>query len=190
MILFVRHHKYLTPIVILIIALFSCKSSKSHHSATENKYNYKKEKGVLIGKIPLSEIQDNDIDFKWFSKNYKKYVVKQEIILNVKEELNNINIDVYLGTWCDDTKRMLPKFIKILDFLNYDTNKINFIALNRQKKGIKQINKKLNITNVPTIIFYKNNKEINRIVENHVISLESDIKNILSLNNYAHSLSE
>jgi len=42
----------------------------------------------------------------------------------------------------------------------------------------------LNIHRVPTIIFNKNGKEINRIVEHPITTLEEDIQNIITVNNY------
>ena len=42
----------------------------------------------------------------------------------------------------------------------------------------------LNIHRVPTVIFYKNGKEINRIVEHPIETFEADIQNIITNNNY------
>jgi hypothetical protein len=46
------------------------------------------------------------------------------------------------------------------------------------------------ITNVPTFIFYRNGKEINRIVESPVISLEKDMLSILAGEVYKHTYAE
>ena len=43
------------------------------------------------------------------------------------------------------------------------------------------------ITNVPTFIFYKDGKEVNRIVESPVEFLEDDILAILSGSDYKHT---
>ena len=93
-----------------------------------------------------------------------------------------------MGTWCPDTKQMLPKFVKILQHLNYDINNVNYYALNRKKlyiNGTKPLNK---VRYVPTIIIYKNKKELNRIVEYHVESVEADLLNILTSNTYKNAL--
>ena len=48
----------------------------------------------------------------------------------------------------------------------------------------------LNITNVPTFIFYNNKKEINRIVESPVENLEQDFLSIVSGKPYKHIYAE
>ena len=42
----------------------------------------------------------------------------------------------------------------------------------------------LNIIKVPTLIFYKNGEELNRFVEFSIVSLEEDIRKILSSEEY------
>jgi len=56
----------------------------------------------------------------------------------------------------------------------------------RDKTTPEQFEKGLHITNVPTFIFYKNGKEVNRIVESTVIYLEQDMLDIVSGNKYKH----
>ena len=51
---------------------------------------------------------------------------------------------------------------------------------------LEEFEKGLNITNVPTFIFYKNGKEVNRIVESPRVSLEQDMIDIINGNNYKH----
>lgn len=178
---------FLITLVIISLSFYSCRSSKSP-SFKEHNFNYKYVDEVLTGEIPLSLIRNSDTNYGWFSKNYNKYKVKEEVISDIKSAITEIEFNVYLGIWCGDTKRMLPKFVKILDFLEYDLTRVRFIALDKQKKSLNKIDSSLEITHVPTIIIVRNGNEINRIVENHVVSLESDIKNILTVNNYTHSL--
>lgn len=184
--------KLIFTFVLITLIIYGCKISKSVNRISKgNKhFNYVVKDDILIGKFPITYISESEKDFEWFKKNYNRYSVKDSLAKVIKTHLNNIKMDVYLGIWCGDTKRMLPKFIKILEFVDYNLESINFYALDKNKKGLTEIDKNLNITNVPTIIFYKNGKEINRIVENHVISVEADMLNILTVNNYINSLSK
>ena len=179
-------YKPIFSIFFALALLFSCGVNTNAIKATH--FNYIKKDSVVIGKIPISLISKPNNGFDWFCKNYNKYNVKEDLISQLKPLTSNISIDVYLATWCGDTKRMLPKFIKILDHLGYNLNKVNYYALDKQKKGLKTINKKLKIRYVPTIIFYRNGKEINRIVEKHIESTEADMLNILTLNTYKNYL--
>jgi hypothetical protein len=60
---------------------------------------------------------------------------------------------------------------------------VTFIGVDNAKLSPVGEYDKLNIQLVPTFIFYKNNNEVGRIIENPRTSLEQDIVNILSSNN-------
>ena len=174
-------------IFIWLVFMFSCTNTKSVIAKNEihnNSHDYVIKDGILIGKIPLSAISDNE-NFKWFRKNYDRYNTKTDLAQQLATHLEkNIQIDIYLGTWCGDTRRMLPKIVKILESVNYPIEQVNFFALDRNKNRLPFMNEELDISYVPTIIFYKDGKEKNRIVERHVESLESDMLKIFKSDNY------
>ena len=57
-------------------------------------------------------------------------------------------------------------------------------AVSGEKHTPDNYEKGLNITNVPTLIFYKNGKEINRFVEFPNISLAKDLETIIHGESY------
>ena len=79
-----------------------------------------------------------------------------------------------MGTWCHDSKREVPRAIKLFNLLALDNEKIKIVALNKQKKGYFKNYKSFNIKRTPTIIFFKNGKEIGRIIERPSESIEED----------------
>ena len=79
---------------------------------------------------------------------------------------------VYLGTWCSDSRREVPRFMKILDHLNVKQSKLNLTGLDREKSAPDYQENVWNIEFVPTMIFLKEGKEIGRIIETPEISLE------------------
>ena len=77
-------------------------------------------------------------------------------------------------------EREIPGFIKILESINYDTKKMRIIAVDENKITPNFIEKDYELINIPTIIFYDNENEINRIVEFPIKSIEEDILDILT----------
>ena len=57
-------------------------------------------------------------------------------------------------------------------------------------RSILKYEEKMNLNRVPTIIFYKNGKEVNRFVEFAQESLEEDIAKIVSGKDYKNSYAE
>tara|TARA_R110000868_G_scaffold141147_7_gene357341 strand:- start:4723 stop:5616 length:894 start_codon:yes stop_codon:yes gene_type:complete len=172
--------------VVLILLLLSLQFSFSQTSETLTTDSNGKE--LLLGKIVKNDLTQNS--FKtWFNENYDDYLVNKSIAKNLKDSLNLYEIKVFLGTWCGDSKREVPRFYKVLDTAKFPENQLQVIAVNRTeyayKQGPNHEEKGLNIHRVPTFIFYKNGKEINRIVEHPVETIERDIHKIIIENKYA-----
>ncbi|CAM1362051.1 tetratricopeptide repeat protein [Tenacibaculum xiamenense] len=145
-----------------------------------------KGKPMLLGKTDISVI--NTDNFKWFKSNYDAYLVNDRVIAKIKDSLNKYNIKVFYGTWCGDSKRELPKFYKTIEQADFNMGNLEMIAVDRKEDAYKQSpngeEKGLNIHRVPTFIFYKDGKEINRIVEFPKQDFERDILNIVSGQRY------
>ncbi len=96
----------------------------------------------------------------------------------IAPRIEQLEIQVFIGTWCRDTQRELPRFIKVLEESGFTQNQIKIIALDnkaenyKRSPGEEQDGK--SIFRVPTFVIYENGKELNRIVEFPVISLEID----------------
>lgn len=123
----------------------------------------------------------------WFLHNYTAYEVDKNLATQLKPLLKKVKIKAFIGTWCGDSKRETPAFYKILEVANYKLDKLEMITVDRSKKTPDNLQEGLNIFRVPTFIFYKNEKELGRIVEYPVKTLEEDMLAILSGKPYQHS---
>ena len=85
-----------------------------------------------------------------------------------------------MGTWCSDTRREVPKYLKVLDLWIFPSGGITYIGVDEAKQSPVGEYTNLDIVRVPTFIVYKNNIESGRIIENPVTSLEQDMVNILT----------
>jgi thiol-disulfide isomerase/thioredoxin len=91
-----------------------------------------------------------------------------------------LSIKIVMGTWCPDSRREVPRFMKILSQWQFPASDVVFIGVDNQKLSPVGEYDKLEIQRVPTFILYKNNIEAGRIIENPVTSLEQDMVNILT----------
>ena len=119
----------------------------------------------------------------WYMKGYDEYQFNNEplekLLILPKEELT---IKVVMGSWCPDSRREVPRFMRILDKWQFPRTKVTFIGVDNAKLSPVGEYSGLNIERVPTFIFYKNNIEAGRIIENPKTSLEQDMVNILTRN--------
>lgn len=68
-----------------------------------------------------------------------------------------------------------------------EDDQIEVYAMNKDKITTANYEKGLDIFNIPTLIVYKNDKEINRFVELSVVSLADDLSKILKGQPYEHA---
>ncbi len=160
-------------ILLMLIILVSC-----NHGSNKIITDEKTGKPMLIGSTDLSAFNYPEFS-DWYDAEYSAYEPDDFIIEQLKSNLKNIDIEIFMGTWCGDSRREVPRFIKILDLIEYDKNKLQIINVDRNKRSPQKAEKNKTIEYVPTIIFLNNNVEIGRIIEYPIITLESDMLDIL-----------
>ncbi len=141
----------------------------------------------LVGEISKTGLT-KDSFASWFNRGFENYTVEDTTLKALQSKLEGYQITIFMGTWCGDSKREVPRFYKILEALNFSKEQLTVIAVDNDRKNYKKSptgeEKGRNIQKVPTFIFYKNGKELNRIIESPVSSLEKDMLNILTSNTY------
>lgn len=156
-------------------------------------YTFAQKKDSIIIKPNHLEGLTSKSDFKvapyniWFDKNYENYTLDTTVTKEIQKYLKGVSIKAFMGTWCGDSKREVPRFYKLLEAVNFDDKNLEMITVNRSKKTSDNLQEGLNIFRVPTLIFYKEDKEIGRYVEYPRESLEKDILKILKEEPYKHS---
>ncbi len=136
----------------------------------------------LVGQINLEGLKGQTYA-SWFEQGFQAYQVDQGMVDLFRKKLSKYDIKLFLGTWCGDSKRETPRFLKILEAADYPMDQLEIIALDRRKDHYKKSptgeEKGLNIIKVPTMVFFKKGNEINRIVERPIESLEEDMAQIV-----------
>ena len=178
-------------IILLALALFI----SLYVSAQNNYQTISLENGssYLVGKIDTNALKAEPYN-SWYPKNHTDYQVDSTLINPHKEAVNSHKVLLFMGTWCGDSKREVPRFVKILETMDFPSENLKMVALDRRKEHYKKSPSGeewgLNIIKVPTFIFYKNGKEVNRIVESPIGSLEEDILKIINEESYTPNYSK
>ena len=128
-----------------------------------------KSKNNLLGDI---QIQNLFTEYPLFKFRYDNYEVTNQINLS---DLEDISVVIMFGTWCHDSKREVPRMLRILDSAGVGTEQISLIGVDINKTEPKGREKLYNLRNTPTLILLKNGKEVGRIIERPNVSLEADL---------------
>jgi thiol-disulfide isomerase/thioredoxin len=119
----------------------------------------------------------------WFTKNYDDYKVDSSLTKEIGKLMKNKNITIFLGSWCGDSRREVPRMLKILDAAGIKEKQYDIIFVSNEaglyKQSPQHEEKGKNIKRVPTFIISEVRNEKARIIEYPKESLEKDLLKIL-----------
>lgn len=151
--------KFLFALLILF-SLPETGFAQDQYQVLVERPNEKSLKGIIS-----REIVQNDTSFKWYAANLKSYTPNAAALEGLKKNKDSIQLLTFMGTWCEDSHFIIPKFYALLDAAGFSSERVTLIGVDRQKKTLSHLCEALNVKNVPTIIVLKNGKELGRVVE-------------------------
>ncbi|MBC7874232.1 MAG: thioredoxin family protein [Ferruginibacter sp.] len=134
--------------------------SQNQYEILVERPNEKSFKGIIS-----REVLQNDTSFKWYAENLKGYAPNAAALEGLKTQKDSIQLLAFMGTWCEDSHAIIPKFFSLLDAAGFPQDRVTLIGVDRKKKTLSHLVEALAIKNVPTIIVMKNGKEAGRVVE-------------------------
>ena len=175
-----RIYSFLTLIMILSSALVINANADNTTNGHEKTHKH------LVGAIDKFTLLETS-HRSWYEKGYASYAPDKSSLEALATALNEIQVKVFMGTWCHDSQREVPRFYKILESSNFDLSNLNLVSLDSTKTTPNSLERGLDIQRTPTFIFFKDEVEIGRIVETPRDTLENDILKIVSGQEYKHS---
>ncbi|OEK05977.1 hypothetical protein BFP71_06995 [Roseivirga misakiensis] len=166
-------------ILVILMVIFPLATS-----AQETSYNLETESiSKRVDKIlngPITKEGLKKMPYKvWFNTNYKTYIVDTKTLKNIKRrKLKDLKILAFMGTWCHDSNREIPRLIRVCEELGI-ADQLELYALDVDKTSVAGRESGFNIRKTPTIIFMLEGKEIARILEEPKVSFEQDLEKIL-----------
>ena len=126
-------------------------------------------------------LNDTLFQTEWYTKwnDSKDYQLNAEILKQLEQQkANDLHFLVYLGTWCEDSRKHVPVFLDLAKRLNW---KATLIGVNREKECPldKKACKSWDIQFLPTFVVMRDDKEVGRIVETPAKSVEEDLLQLL-----------
>ena len=107
----------------------------------------------------------------WFNPGFDQYNPDKKITDQLRiEKMENIRIKVFFGSWCGDSKREVPRFLKLLQSISFPEKKLEMVGLGgsdslyKQSPGHEEAG--LGIFRVPVFIIYRDGKDLLDIILN------------------------
>jgi thiol-disulfide isomerase/thioredoxin len=144
----------------LILLLNHLSVAQSQFQVLVERPNEKTLKGLISREDLLA-----DTSFHWYAENLKGYKPNQAALEGFKNHKDSVQLIVFMGTWCEDSHNVIPKFYSLLDLAEVSPDRVTLIGVDRNKKTISHLSEALHVDKVPTIIVLKNGKELGRVIE-------------------------
>ena len=153
--------------IIVLSLLAACANTGAENTASP---------AIAIGKISQQTLLSK---YGTFKESYQAFTLSDSDIALVKSWPSNVRVDVYFGSWCHDSQREVPRFLKLAEQntqVSYQLIGVDYDKL--EPSGSAQNH---NIKHTATFVIYQNNEEIGRIVERPTVSLVADISAMLKV---------
>ncbi len=176
--------KFIYLAVLAITLSYACNrklSAAASQAAGTTTYLDTRGNPMLLGTHSAEDLERPPYG-DWFNKNYAGYTVDSLTAGQLAPLLKDKTFELFMGTWCGDSKREIPRMLKILRYAGVQPAQIKLVMVDVHDSVYKQSpaheEKGKGIFRVPDLLVYYHHKEMNRIVEHPVVSLESDLLRI------------
>lgn len=154
----------------------------SMHSFAQAGYDISKDEknGAIVfkGKMAFADLE-RESSFDWLKSNQAFYIPDAANVAFLKEHLPHYKLVVFMGTWCDDSQFLVPQLYKLLSDIHYPMDQYTMYGVDRKKTSNHDEHITYKIEKVPTIILFRDNKEVGRITELVKKSIDSDLAEII-----------
>ncbi len=115
-----------------------------------------------------------------FHAGYDSAKIAAEFVPMIRAVHEGVDVTIFFGGWCSDSRREVPRFLRLADESGFPGSSITLYALDRTKKSDDGLTERFGIERIPTFIFLKDGREIGRITESPATTLEGDVLTILA----------
>lgn len=146
---------------------------------------------MLLGTVDVAALQAEPFG-EWFQSGYDDYTPDAKTLDALKQQgADGRHLTIFFGTWCGDSRREVPRLMRLLDVAGWPEDQRRLVAVDRSddwhKRSPDGEEQGYEVYRVPTIVIEQNDQERGRIVEHPVLSLERDLLSILHQDGYQPS---
>ena len=136
---------------------------------------------LVTGKVTLDQILAAIPSYAEIRNSYKPDADVLEMMKSSFREGDRV--EVFMGTWCPDSEREVPKLLRIVDDLQSQfgvTIPVSFVAVDRSKQEPAPLLRGKGVDKISTFIYYRGERELGRVVERPTSLFEDDLLAIVA----------
>lgn len=117
---------------------------------------------LLLGPLNYPELLQY---FPQWEAEDRSSVADPQLVAALKRVDTPFEVVCYLGSWCGDSRRGVPPFVRMLEAAENPHIRLKLIGVDRRKADPEDTAPALDIQRVPTFLIYENDREIGRLIE-------------------------
>ena len=129
----------------------------------------------LRGEITTEQLY---VNAPLFERNAREFTPSAEAVERIGKLDRNMEIVVFLGTWCHDSSREVPRLLKILETASNPHISLEMHAVDPEIEDGAGFTEQYGVHRVPTIVFMQEGRELGRIVEHPSGTMEEALLRI------------
>ena len=138
---------------------------------------------ILYGAVTVDTLLQPPYSL-WYNTNYDTYTPTKSVVITLKKNnWKGYQFTIYFGSWCGDSKREVPRMLKVLNSIGIPSSQVTLIALGGRdslyKQSAQRTEDAYGIYRVPTLIITKHGNLLGSINESPVITTEHDMLAII-----------
>ena len=172
-------HRLLTSSVALVLlASLSAPHARAAALAENGAAEPSTDEVVLLGPLTRDRIEAERPD--WIQQQIES-APDPVAAAEMTALLHDAELQIYLGTWCSDSKRELSRFWRALDDVAVpEIAGLSYIGVDRSKTAPAEYVEGVELRFVPTFVVRRHGIELGRVVEEAPSGIEIDLLALLS----------
>lgn len=130
----------------------------------------------LVGPVTKEAVLQKCTDWQPIAAAYNP---KPEFLERLRVLAREVRVEVFLGTWCSDSKAHVSEYFKVLEIADTPLIQTSYIAVPEDKTKRAPYYQNKDILKIPTFIVFVDGLEKGRIVEVPQKSVEEDLVEII-----------
>lgn len=134
--------------------------------------------GEMLGPVSREALFERHPDWQAVAAAYQP---KPDFVEKLRALGREVRVEIYLGTWCTDSKAHVSEYFKVLDLADTPLIQTACTGIPEDKDKRAPYFQGKDIVKLPTFLVFIDGREIGRIVETPEKSVEEDLVRILGL---------
>ena len=172
-----RGYSLVLPLVVACLAGTACSPGQALSTTATAPNVTAAPVPALTGLLTRPQLQAYE---GWQALLAEDYMPSPEAIASLRPQAGTFAILLFVGSWCPDCKREVPRLWKIADQAGLPDSTFEIHGLDRTKTDPEGLRAKWDVHFVPTAIVLRGDRELGRIVERPAVTLEDDLLHILA----------